>query len=625
MSKRIIDDLQIIYDGLKNQSGGGITSIVVDGKTYTQNHGVITLPNHPKVDFNSEGNLVITINGVTKVFTPVSESVTEPEVFYSITNVLTQCKNSNTNATLKEGSRYTATITPNSGYIIKSISVTMGGTNITSSAVSNNTITIQEVTGNVVITAIAEVITYTITNTLTQCSTNNSNNSITKDSRYTATLTANSGYRIKTITVTMGGTNITSSAVSNDTITIAKVTGNVVITAVAEIISYPITNTLTKCSTNNNAVKANHNSAYEAIITADDEYKMDSLTITMGGTNITSSVVTPIVEAVPTYPVTNTLTHCTTNNTAATVEKDSVYEATITADAEYKMDSIAVTMGGTNINSSYITPITEKVPDAPVEPDNPGTEQPEDPSNPTIDGLSKMTYGRGINQTSGEMTTNAECWATVNPVSITSGKTYTITLDATYLWVVNCDNSGNVVTPFLTTGTNSKPQTFTFTASSSKIKFGCYDPSKQLTYCTITEGGTPSQPITPGQPSLPSEPDTASDTFSILAVNPVSINENYATGELTPDRGTGITNLTVTRGQAFNITYCTNSPATKHEISRDNGSTYTDITGSVSKTGTSAYRYQHSAVSNVNSYNMAIRVTNAGGNTSVRRFVVTFS
>ena len=445
MSKRIIDDLQIIYDGLKNQSGGGVASIVVDGKTYTQNHGVITLPNHPKVDFNSEGNLVITINGVTKVFTPVSESVTEPEVFYSITNVLTKCTNSNTNAVLKKDSeyvatltansgykiksvkvtmggtvvmnnatdgnvvdiniprvtgdmvitavaepitytitntltqcstnnsnasitkdsRYTATLTANSGYIIKSISVTMGGANITSSAVSNNTITIQEVTGNVVITAVAEVITYTITNTLTQCSTNNSNNSITKDSRYTATLTANSGYRIKTITVTMGGTNITSSAVSNDTVTIAKVTGNVVITAVAEIISYPITNTLTKCSTNNNAVKANHNSAYEAIITADDEYKMDSLTITMGGTNITSSVVTPIVEAVPTYPVTNTLTHCTTNNTAKTIEKDSVYEATITADAEYKMDSIAVTMGGTNINSSYITPITEKVPDSP--------------------------------------------------------------------------------------------------------------------------------------------------------------------------------------------------------------------------------------------------------------------
>ena len=210
-----------------------------------------------------------------------------------------------------------------------------------------------------------EPITYTITNTLTQCLTNNNNATVTKDSRYTATLTANSGYRIKTITVTMGGTDITSSAVSNDTVTIAKVTGNVVITVVAEIISYPITNTLTKCSTNNNAVKANHNSVYEAIITADDEYKMDSLTITMGGTNITSSVVTPIVETVPTYSVTNTLTHCTTNNTAATVEKDSVYEATITADAEYKMDSIAVTMGGTNINSSYITPIIEDVPDSP--------------------------------------------------------------------------------------------------------------------------------------------------------------------------------------------------------------------------------------------------------------------
>ena len=367
MSKKIIDDLQIIYDGLKNQSGGGVASIVVDGKTYTQNHGVITLPNHPKVDFNSEGNLVITINGVTKIFTPVSESVTEPEVFYSITNVLTKCTNSNTNAVLKKDSEYVATLTANSGYKIKSVKVTMGGTVVMNDATDGDVvdINIPRVTGDMVITAVAEPITYTITNTLTQCSTNNSNASIAKDSRYTATLTANSGYRIKTITVTMGGTNITSSAVSNDTVTIAKVTGNVVITAVAEIISYPITNTLTKCSTNNNAAKANHNSTYEAIITADDEYKMDSLTITMGGTNITSSVVTPIVEAIPTYPVTNTLTHCTTNNTAATVEKDSVYEATITADAEYKMDSIAVTMGGTNINSSYITPIIEDVPDSP--------------------------------------------------------------------------------------------------------------------------------------------------------------------------------------------------------------------------------------------------------------------
>lgn len=286
MSKRIIDDLQIIYDGLKNQSGGGVTSIVVDGKTYTQNHGVITLPNHPKVDFNSEGNLVITINGVTKVFTPVSESVTEPEVFYSITNVLTKCTNSNTNAVLK------------------------------------------------------------------------------KDSEYVATLTANSGYKIKSVKVTMGGTIVMNDATNGDVvdINIPKVTGDMVITAVAEPVTYTITNTLTQCSTNNNAVKANHNSTYEATITADDEYKMNSLTITMGGTNITSSVVTPIIEAVPTYPVTNTLTHCTTNNTAATVEKDSVYEATITADDEYKMDSIAVTMGGTNIDSSYITPVIEDSP-----------------------------------------------------------------------------------------------------------------------------------------------------------------------------------------------------------------------------------------------------------------------
>ena len=125
-------------------------------------------------------------------------------------------------------------------------------------------------------------------------------------------------------------------------------------------------------------------------------------------------------------------------------------------------------------------------------------------------------------------------------------------------------------------------------------------------------------------PGFEDQPIT-NDTFSILAVNPVTINENYATGELTPDRGVGITGLTVSRDQVFNITYCTSSPAIKHELSRDNGSTYTNITNSVTTTGTSAYKYQHSAVNNVNSYNMAIRVTNASGYTSVRKFVITFS
>ena len=75
--------------------------------------------------------------------------------------------------------------------------------------------------------------TYIITNNLTNCTTNNNANSISTNSSYSATISANSGYTLGSITVTMGGNNITSSAVSGSSISINSVTGDVVITASA--------------------------------------------------------------------------------------------------------------------------------------------------------------------------------------------------------------------------------------------------------------------------------------------------------------------------------------------------------------------------------------------------------
>ena len=79
-----------------------------------------------------------------------------------------------------------------------------------------------------------DIPTYTITNNLSGCSTNNSATSVDGGVSYSATITPNSGYTIKTFTVTMGGVDITSTAVSGNSITIANVTGTIVITAVAE-------------------------------------------------------------------------------------------------------------------------------------------------------------------------------------------------------------------------------------------------------------------------------------------------------------------------------------------------------------------------------------------------------
>ena len=84
--------------------------------------------------------------------------------------------------------------------------------------------------------------TYTVTNTLTKTTTNNSATTVTEKSSYTATLTANSGYELSSVKVTMGGTDVTSSVYSNGKITINSVTGNIVITAVSTVIAVSYTN-----------------------------------------------------------------------------------------------------------------------------------------------------------------------------------------------------------------------------------------------------------------------------------------------------------------------------------------------------------------------------------------------
>lgn len=80
---------------------------------------------------------------------------------------------------------------------------------------------------------------HSINNTLSHVVTDNEATSIEDGAAYTATLTADTGYTLGTVTVTMGGTDITSTAYSDGGISIASVTGDIVITAVAtKIVSY---------------------------------------------------------------------------------------------------------------------------------------------------------------------------------------------------------------------------------------------------------------------------------------------------------------------------------------------------------------------------------------------------
>ena len=75
---------------------------------------------------------------------------------YNITYNLINSKSSNTKTRISESKSYTTTITAQSGYSLLSVTVTMGGTDITSTAYSNGVVTIAEVTGDIVISATSD-------------------------------------------------------------------------------------------------------------------------------------------------------------------------------------------------------------------------------------------------------------------------------------------------------------------------------------------------------------------------------------------------------------------------------------------------------------------------------------
>lgn len=501
---------------------GLTTAISVNGNTYTHVNSTITLPNYPTVVTSANGiSIADTANNFTA--TNVEGALAElyqlireiggidppdpaPNV-YTITNNLSNCTTNNSSVSIEENNSYTAILTANINYTLDTVAVTMGEVDITSTAYSNGSINITNVTGNIVITAIAtplpaepvektitatmvnnsetddngEVIsapdgnylsepinviggnsyqvavnktewfslieyaedgtfiksitlwggvaadgtektytsssntgyvriftltsdvtpivtisglfmgesgsggsteqpttTYTITNNLSNCSTSNSTTSITRGSTYRATISANSGYTMNNITVTMGGTNITSSVVSGNTINITNVTGNVVITATTTKLgsgTYSVTNNLTNCTTSNNTNIVNDGAEYYATISANSGYVLSSIVVKMGGEDISINnvvagdiiiyKVTGDIEitaiAVETtdldgyYTITNSLTNCTTNNNNLTVNSGYSYMSTISANNGYTMSSIRVTMGGNDITSSAVS------------------------------------------------------------------------------------------------------------------------------------------------------------------------------------------------------------------------------------------------------------------------------
>lgn len=103
-------------------------------------------------------NAVYTVNQKTNIEALENALSTQntPTDAWSIVQNLTYVTSTNTAFNVKKGESYTTTIVPNKNYTINSVTVVMGGVDITNTAYNNGVITINSVTGNVTITAIAK-------------------------------------------------------------------------------------------------------------------------------------------------------------------------------------------------------------------------------------------------------------------------------------------------------------------------------------------------------------------------------------------------------------------------------------------------------------------------------------
>ena len=128
---------------------------VATGKLTAQSEGVV-------VDVYENCILYRARNFVDKKFLPIAQYIipkvegTLPDTsVWSVKTTLTKATSSNNVTSVAKNSSYTTTITPKDPYIIKSITVYMGIHDITSTAVSGNTITIDSVTDDLFITVVA--------------------------------------------------------------------------------------------------------------------------------------------------------------------------------------------------------------------------------------------------------------------------------------------------------------------------------------------------------------------------------------------------------------------------------------------------------------------------------------
>lgn len=199
------------------------------------------IPTHP----NNLGHATMGLKAIKDLdakldlfnFTPLK---LEGKVKYYVVANLTNAEMTASVNSVYTGGSFTATLAPTGGATLGTVTVTMGGTDVTATAwdSSNSTVTISNVTGEIRISnepGVAE--TVNLTQTYTNVTSNQSGDKIAKNQKATILISPADGYLIdeSSVVVTMGGTDITANAFQwfgyEAEVIIDNVTDDVTITA----------------------------------------------------------------------------------------------------------------------------------------------------------------------------------------------------------------------------------------------------------------------------------------------------------------------------------------------------------------------------------------------------------
>ena len=292
----------------------------------------------------TDNNFVMPAGNVT--ISAVFEKIAYTVTVSSVTGGTIKADKSNANY----GDTITLTVTPNTGYKLKSLSVNNGAVEV-----SNNSFTMPN--GNVTVTAVFEKIAYTITiASATGGSVTANKTTANFGDTITLTVTPNIGYRLKLLSVNNGAVES-----ANNSFTMPN--GNVTVTAVFEKIAYTITiASATGGSVTASKTTANYGDTITLTVTPNTGYRLKSITAT--GATISSNAFTMPAQNVTVTAVfekiayTITIASATGGSVTAsktTANYGDTITLTVTPNTGYRLKSITAT-GATISSNAFSMP-----------------------------------------------------------------------------------------------------------------------------------------------------------------------------------------------------------------------------------------------------------------------------